>query len=130
MITEDPAAGSRLIPLVVLGAAVGLEIVYVLLFSPFLTVDAAAHLGSAAALLETFGGFELGSQFLEWNPWPACHLRHAGARMLMPVVGDSWAETLALLVYVVALPAAMWYAVRARFGSEWLVLFALPLTSR
>ena len=129
MITENPAAGSRLIPAVVLAAAVVLEVVFVLLFTPFLTVDAAAHIGSAAALLDTLGGFELGSRFIEWNPWPAPSI--VGTLLLalaMPVVGDSWAETLVVLGYVVALPAATWYAVRASSASGWLALFALPLT--
>jgi hypothetical protein len=115
--------------LVALGLAVALQVAYILLFSPFVTVDAAAHLASAAALVDSVSGFEVGDRFLEWNASPEPNLLAILLlAALIPLVGLAAAETLVLIGYVVALAAAAWYAVRAAPGSEWLVLFVLPLT--
>jgi hypothetical protein len=118
-------------PVTVLGVAVLLEVAYVLLFSPFVTDDAALHIGSAAALNDSIvGGLEVADGYLEWNPWPAPSvLANLLLAALLPVVGIDWAERLVILVYVCALPAAALYAVRAmQPGWAWLACFALPLT--
>lgn len=47
------------------------QVAYLFIYSPFLTNDGAAHIGSAAALVDSLRGFELGDRFIEWNPWPA-----------------------------------------------------------
>ena len=129
---NETAVGSRprLAPLLVLGVGVGLEIVYISLFSPFVTTDGAAHAGAAAALVDTVRGFELDGRFLEWNPWPAPNLLgNLLLAALLPVFGVEWALRLILAGYVVALPVATLYAVRAmRPGSAWLACFALPVT--
>jgi hypothetical protein len=115
--------------LLALGIAVALEIAYILLFTPFVTVDMSAHLGSAAGLVDSWGSFALGNRYLEWNPLPQPDL--VGLlllALLIPSLGLAAAETLALVGYVVALSAAAMYALRSTPGSEWLVLFVLPIT--
>lgn len=114
----------------VLGAAVFLEIAYILLFSPFVTNDMATHIGSSAAFVDSLAGFELGSRFLEWNPWPAPNLlAHLFLSVLIAAAGVESAEIIVLVVYVIALPFAALYAVRStQEGSEWLAFFVLPLT--
>jgi hypothetical protein len=118
-----------LAPLIVLGVGVCLEIVFVLLFSPFLTVDASQHIEAASALLEQLRDGSLAEPFLRWNPWPAPSIL---ATLLLagwiPIAGSAGAETLVLTLYVVSMGAATWYAIRATPGNEWLALFALPLT--
>lgn len=127
--TAAPDARVHMVPLVALCVAVGLEIVYILLFSPFFTVDTGNHLATAAALVDSLGEFELGKRFLEWNLTPEPNLlSFVLLALLIPLVGIATAETLVLIGYVVALAAAAWYAVRSAPGGEWLVLFVLPLT--
>jgi hypothetical protein len=112
-----------------LGLAVGLEVVFILLFSPFVTVDMSAHLGSAAALVDSWSDFVLGDRYLEWNPLPQPDLLALFLlALLIPSVGLAAAEALALIGCVVALAAAALYAVRSSAGNEWLVLFVLPVT--
>ncbi len=106
-----------------------LEVVYVLLFSPFVTDDAALHIGSAAALGDSIiGGFDVADGFLEWNPWPAPSVvANVLLALLVPIVGVDWAERLVVIVYT--LPAATLYAVCGLHpGWGWLACFALPLT--
>jgi hypothetical protein len=122
----------RGLPYVELGlaAAVVLECAYLLAFSPFYTNDAALHLSSASGLAQTVGGFELGDRFLEWDPWPAPNLLATVLLSgLITVVGVDWGERLIQIGYVLTLPWAALYAVRAAGpGSGWLAYFALPLT--
>ena len=115
---------------VVLTGAVLLEVAYILLFSPFVTDDGALHIGSAAALVDSIGGFELGDRFLEWNPVPAPSvLANLLLALLLPLVGVDWAERLVVVFYVCALPAATLYAIRSmRPGWGWLACFAVPMT--
>ena len=111
-------------------AAVVLETAYVAAFSPFSTTDASAHIGTAAAFVDSLAGFELGDRFLERNVSPAPNL--VGNLLLalaLPVLGVEWAERAVLVAYAIALPFATLYAVRAMSpGNPWLACFAIPLT--
>jgi hypothetical protein len=123
---------ARLPLLWVLAALVGLQILYVLTFDPFVTVDAAAHIGSSAQLVDMIRGtgFDAG-ELLEWNPFPAPNVLATFAlSTLLWLSGVEWGERLFLLGYLALFPASLVFALRAagRASSDFLAFFALPLT--
>jgi len=113
-----------------LALAIAAEVAYVSLFSPFYTTDATLQLSTSAALGDSIGGFDLGTAFLEWNPWPAPNvLSTLLLSGLIALFGAEWGERLVALGYVVALPWAALYAIRSSCAAnDWFAFFALPLT--
>jgi hypothetical protein len=107
-------------------------VVYILSYERFVTVDAAAHIGTAAHLVDelTGSGADVG-RLLEPNLAPAPNLL-AGFLLtgLVWLAGIEWSERLLLLGYVVSLPAATWGALRSAGprSADLLAFFALPLT--
>lgn len=107
------------------------EVLFVLAFSPFPTVDTAAHLASARGFSEVIGGeSDTTSRLLEWNVIPPPNLLpQLALGALVPVVGSHWAERLILVGYVLVFSVAAGWAIwQSRPGAMLLGFFMLPLT--
>lgn len=107
------------------------QVLFVLAFDPFPTVDTAAHLASARGFADVIGGGSITtSQFLEWNLVPPPNLfPQLALGALVPAVGSLWAERLILVGYVIVFSFAAGWAVRqAHPGAMLLGFFMLPLT--
>ncbi len=117
--------------LMVFSACVIAEVLFVLAFDPFPTVDTDTHLASARGLVDVVGGGSITtSRLLEWNAVPAPNLLpQLALTALVATVGPLWAERLILLGYVILLSLAAVWAIRpTRPGAMLLTLFVLPLT--
>jgi hypothetical protein len=95
------------------------------------TVDGAAHLGSAAILrdvIEGVGAIHL--RYLDFASFPAPNILPAiGLALVTLVVDPPTAEKILQIAYVAAMPLALLYAVRSvRRGRDWLALLAFPMT--
>jgi hypothetical protein len=112
-------------------ACVIAEVLFVLAFDPFPTVDMGAHLASARGFADLVaGGSVTGARLVEWSLLPAPNLLPqlvlAG---LVPAVGAHRAERLILIGYVILLSIATVWAIRQiRPGAMPLAFFVLPLT--
>ncbi|HMS84409.1 MAG TPA: hypothetical protein PKD12_12220 [Nitrospira sp.] len=107
------------------------EVLFVLVFDPFPTVDMAAHLASARGVADIIGGGSVTtSHLLEWNFIPPPNLLPQlvlGA--LVPTVGSLWAERCILVTYVIVFSlSAVWAIRQTRPGTMLLSFFVLPLT--
>jgi hypothetical protein len=123
---------TRVPPLWVFAGLVALQVLYVLTFDPFITVDAAAHIGSSAQLVDMIRetGYDA-RELLEWHPFPAPNvLATFVLSALLWLSGIEWGERFFLLGYLVAFPASLLFALRAgrRANADLLAFFALPLT--
>lgn len=117
--------------IVVLTVCVIAQMLFILAFDPFPTVDTAAHLGSARGFADFIAGESVTpSQFLEWNIVPPPNLLpQLALGMLVPAVGSLWAERLILLGYVIVFSLAGGWAIRqTRPGAMLLGFLVLPLT--
>lgn len=107
------------------------QVLFILAFDPFPTVDTAAHLGSARGFADVIAGESVTpSQFLEWNIVPPPNLLpQLTLGALVPAVGSLWAERLILLGYIILLSIAAGWAIRQAHPSAMLLGFlVLPLT--
>ncbi len=107
------------------------QVLFVLAFDPFPTVDTAAHLASARGFADVIGGGSVAtSRFLEWNFVPPPNLLpQLALGALVPAMGSLWAERLILVGYVILFSVAAGWAIRqAHPGSMLLSFFVLPLT--
>ena len=107
------------------------QVLFVLSFSPFPTVDTASHLASARVFADVInGGSATTSALLEWNFVPPPNLLpQLTLGLLVPVMGPLWAERLILVGYVIVFSFAAGWAIRqTHSGAMLLSFFALPLT--
>ncbi|HEY6881564.1 MAG TPA: hypothetical protein VI299_26240 [Polyangiales bacterium] len=111
-------------------ACVVVECLYIASFSPFPSVDSAAHLGSAWALADQLrhGGF---ASLLTWHftPAPPNMLPSLALLGLAQGLGYQHAESALIAGYAAALAFALWWALhKLRTGADAFAFFALPLT--
>lgn len=114
-----------------LGIGIAAHVGLIALLPVFVTVDGPAHLSSAAALRDVVLGTPgVHAAYVEWTPYPVPNMVPSFAlAFLLAVLDPGSAEKLFLAMYVVVLPLALLYAVRAiRPENAILSLFALPLT--
>jgi len=117
--------------IVALTVCVIAQVLFVLAFDPFPTVDTAAHLGSARGFADVIAGESVTlTQFLEWNIVPPPNLLpQLALGALVPAVGSLWAERLVLLGYIIVFSVAAAWAIRqAHPGAMLLGFLVLPLT--
>ena len=112
-------------------ALVLIEIAFLAWIPQFVTVDAASHVGGAALIRDVLrgdGGLHL--EYVQMASFPAPNLLPEFVLALVMLVLDPLiAEKFFQVVYVVALPLALLYAIRGvRPASSWLVVLALPMT--
>ena len=120
----------RFVPFV-LGAAVAVELALVLVLRYFVTVDGAFHLGVAGLMHDALSGqSSLVFQYYKWHIRPVPNLLpDLVLTALMFVFSSATSEKLLIAGYIVGLPSALFYAVRAVAPENaWLALIALPLT--
>ena len=118
-------------PLLALVAGMAAGVALVVALTPFVTVDGPIHVGYAATLRDLLQGRgDLAGTYLDWASWTAPNtLPELGLTLLMLVFSPGIAETVLIVLYVLALPLAMLYAVRAWSDkADGLALAALPLT--
>jgi hypothetical protein len=123
--------------MLVYGGLIAAGVAYVLSFHPFVTVDGPLHLGTATVLRDwLMGHLGLVPHVLQLHlaPEPNLLAEFALALLLIPF-GPGVAEHILLVAYVVALPLALLYAVRAarpldgnRWTTDALAFMAFPLT--
>lgn len=107
------------------------EVLFILAFSPFPTVDTAAHLASARGLADVIsGGSVTTSRLLEWSFVPPPNLLpQLALTVLVSVLEPLWAERFILVGYVIVFSFAAGWAVRQGYpGAMLLGFFVLPLT--
>ncbi|MFO0701017.1 MAG: hypothetical protein U0236_17480 [Nitrospira sp.] len=107
------------------------QVLFVLAFDPFPTVDTAAHLASARGFADVMdGGSVTTSRLLEWNVVPPPNLLpQLALGALVPAVGSLWAERLILVGYIIVFSLAAGWAIRQTCpGAMLLSFFVLPLT--
>ncbi len=113
-----------------LGAAVAAELLLVFLPRYFVTVDGPFHLGVAALLRDILQGHgALALHYYGWHVFPVPNLLPDLALTgLMLVFDPALSEKLLIAGYIVGLPLALLYAIRAVSPQIWLAFVALPLT--
>lgn len=115
-------------------AMIAVQSVFVLLFSPFPTADASAHLASAQAMIGYLQGSEWERSMLEWNMWPMPPNLLPGLVLaaLVYVLGAPLAEYAMIIGYLTALPlATLWVIgkIRPDYGwYSWLTLIVVALS--
>ena len=107
------------------------ELALVLVPRHFVTGDGPFHLGVAALFRDSVEGHErLLHHYYAWRSFPVPNLlADVGLAALLLVVSAGLAEKLLLAIYVLSLPFAMLYAVKAICARNTLLVFlAFPLT--
>jgi hypothetical protein len=114
-----------------LGFAVLVEIAFLLVVPRYVTVDGAAHLGGAALIRDVLqGAGQLHLRYVQFDAFPAPNVLPGLALSgVLFVLDPAAAEKLLQVAYVISLPLALLYAIRAvGHGSDWLALLAIPFT--
>lgn len=121
---HGPGRGADLL----LAAVVAVQALATVAWPRVVTVDGPAHLAGAAALLRAGEGPH-GLYLVDWSPVPNLLTTFVLAALL-PLLGPDEAERLLVLGYLVGLPLAARYALRAVHpAAGWQALVAVPFAA-
>ena len=127
----DGRSRATLVGRLAFAAAIAAELALVFVPKYFVTVDGAFHVSVAALLRDIIQGHgTVAFHYFEWHLVPVPNLLPDLALTgLMLVFDPGFSEKLLIAGYIVGLPLALRYAVRAvRPENAWLGFLALPLT--